>query len=815
MHESDWDVIEDLFLRALDLAPDERAAFLVRHCGDNTKLRGEVESMLAAEESGGRLRWMARLEAEARPDPATAEEGAYSGFEGDRIGPYEVVRLIGSGGMGRVYLAQRADDQYRQQVALKIVRDDFAGGLLVERFRAERQILAQLRHPNISTLLDGGVTAEGRPFLVMQYEEGLPITEHCDEHRLTVRERLELFATVCDAVHFAHSNLVVHRDLKPSNILVADDGVPKLLDFGIAKILEGGLEMTRPLTQDVRLFSPDHAAPEQLLGGPITTATDVYALGILLYELMVGERPFRSADISLPELHRQICEESPTRPSDGVAALVAREDALVETGVAPRRTTQPGALIQTLRGDLDQIVLKALRKEPERRYPSAGQLAEDVRRYLAGMPVTAQPDSSRYRLGKFVRRHRAGVAAAASVAGLIVAFALTMTVQSRRLAQERDRTALALDRAEEVGEFLVGLFSGANPTQEPTRLTAIDLLDRGLDRAEELEGQPEVQADMFNTVGRAYAELAQFDKAEPLLERALAMRRELYGDVHEDVAWTLNALASARMDARGDFDRVEPLLQEAVEIRRQISPEDDPDLALAVASVGSLQYRRGALPAAEESFRESLEVLNRADPPDSAMMNNTLSNLGLTLLRLGKTDEAESALRAALAGHRALLGEDHPNVAGTLNILGELYLNAENYSEAEAIYLDVLERRTAIFGPDHPAVATVHNNLAQVFGRQSRFSQAIPHAARAVEIQRASTDPRHPLLGLGLKNLGALYLRSGELIPAEAAFLESLDINRANFDDDHPQVRQVRERLVELYTAMERPDEAARYATAG
>jgi serine/threonine-protein kinase len=809
-------MIEDLFLRALDVAPEERSHFLDRSCGDDPTLRGEVEAMLAAEDAGEGFRWMARLGAEASvTDGAGGETQGDFGSDGDRIGPYELVRLIGRGGMGRVYLAQRADDQYRQQVALKIVRDDFASGLLAERFRAERQILARLQHPNISTLLDGGVTETGRPFLVMQYEQGLPITEHCDEHRLSVRQRLELFATVCDAVHFAHANLVVHRDLKPSNILVAADGVPKLLDFGIAKILDGGLEMTRPVTQDMRLFSPDHAAPEQILGEPITTATDVYALGILLYELMVGERPFRSADTSLPELHRQICHESPTRPSDGVAAAIAHQDEVAETGVAPKRGTRPAALIQALKGDLDQIVLKALRKEPERRYPSAGQLAEDIRRFLDGRPVMAQPDSTRYRLGKFVRRHRTGVAAATALAALMVVFAATMTVQSRRLAAERDRTALALDRAEEVSEFLIGLFGAANPTEEPARLTAVDLLDRGLARAEELAGQPEVQADMFSTVGRAYASLAQYDKAEPLLERSLAMRRALYGDVHEDVAWTLNSLAEARMDARGDFERVEPLLQEALEIRRQLQPDDDPDLALAVASLGSLQYRRQDLAGAEASFRESLAILNRAEVPDSGLVAATLSNLGLTLTRLGKTAEADTTLRSALALHRAVEGEDHPYVAGTLNSLGEIALIAEDFAEAESIFRDVLARRETLYGTEHPAVATIHNNLAQVFGRQGRFADAIPHAERAVEIQRATTGPRHPILGLGLKNLGALYLRSGQFAPAEAAFLESLEINRANFDDDHPQIRQVRERLVEVYTAMDRPAEATRYADSG
>ncbi len=815
MSDPRWDQLQAVFLQALERPLEERADFLDRACDGDAPLRAEVESMLAAEEAGPDFSWVDRLAAAAGSSLPPSANATETELPPDhRIGPYRLIRLIGRGGMGRVYLAERDDDQYRQKVALKVVRDDYDTALLAERFKAERQILARLQHPNISTLLDGGVAADGRPYLVMQYEPGLPITTYCDEHTLDVRARLELFATICDTVHYAHTNLVVHRDLKPSNILVTDEGRPKLLDFGIAKMLEGELDFTRPVTHDVRMFTPEHAAPEQVSGGTITTATDVYSLGILLYELLIGHRPFRAADTSPMELQRKIQEEAPTRPSDEARRAAAdRRDEGEVTHPARLRSTRPAALAQTLRGDLDQIVLEALRKEPERRYGSARELAEDVRRYLAGLPIRARPDSVGYRTGKFVRRHRVGVGVAALVFVLLTTLAVNRTVQAARIAREQERTQAALVEATAVRDFMVNLFNDANIERTTDRLSAVDLLDRGVTRVDELDDQPRAQAAMLNAIGRAYGSLAEYEKAEPLLERALALRREVHGDVHTEVAFTLDVLSDLIMDARGDYEAVEPLAVEALAIHRQLHDAPHADVALGFSTVGALQFRRGAVAEARDSYEEAMAVLRDPGVDSPSLLTTVMSNLGLITTRLGDPVEGERLLREAIATESEISGESSAKVATMLGPLAESVLAQGRVEEATNLLEDLLDLRAEIFGPEHPAVAAILNNLSVMLGRQNRWAEAVPHSRRAVEIQRATQDPAHPLLARGLANLGSTLISAEQWAEAEPVLLEALPLHVAIWGDEHSRTATVKTNLFKVYTEMERPEEAAKYRT--
>ncbi|MEE8536601.1 MAG: serine/threonine-protein kinase, partial [Acidobacteriota bacterium] len=510
-----WHQIEELYQGALDLAANERPAYLERACGHDTALRQEIDSLLATHDEAPSF-LETPLIAWPPDEPLMPPE--------THVGPYKLLRPLGRGGMGQVYLATRAGEVFRQYVALKVIRRGLDTEDILRRFRAEQQILATLHHANIAHLIDGGVTDDGQSYLVMEYVEGTPITTYCDGRQMTLEERVLLFRQVCEAVHHAHRNLVVHRDLKPSNILVTVEGVPKLLDFGIAKLLDPVASgMSVPTTQaDGRVMTPEYASPEQVRGETITTASDVYALGVLLYELLVGRRPYHFERRTPQEIERVICKQEPEPPS---AVLEKAVDGQPTDGTPPPMkpdeiSTARGMTVERLRrrlnGDLDTIVLKALRKEPERRYASAQQLAEDLGRYLAGLPVLARPDTATYRAQKFVRRHRVGVAMTLIVVSLLLSFSVVSAVQSAEIRAKAEDVAQERDRAEEVIEFLVALFETPDPkVSKGNTVTARELLETGAARVEaDLKEQPEVQADMMTVMSRVYRSLGLYDPAE-------------------------------------------------------------------------------------------------------------------------------------------------------------------------------------------------------------------------------------------------------------------------------------------------------------
>ena len=443
-----------------------------------------------------------------------------------------MLRTLGAGGMGEVYLAERADAQFEQQVAIKVVHGGALGRGIHSRLKMERQILAQLDHPNIAHLIDGGSLPDGSAYIVMEYVDGVAIDTYCDTHNLDVSARLKLFQSVCAAVHYAHQNLIVHRDLKPSNILVTSNGTPKLLDFGIAKVLDqrqAGSHTLAVTHADIRVMTPDHASPEQVRGQAITTSSDVYVLGVLLYKLLAGVGPFFISSMRLVEIERAICEKDPPLASQAVQTDNSEESQAI--GVA--RSTSTKKLRRTLTGDLDNIIAMAMRKEPERRYGSAQQMAGDIQRYLDGLPVIARRDTLSYRTTKFVKRHWLPVGAGVSAAFLVVAFAITTYEQSLRIAAERDRVAQQRERAEneraraeEVSSFLVNLFKLTDPQENRgNQVTARELLDSGAKRLQaELKDQPTTKAALLSTVGQVYDSLGQFQVAEPILDESLRLQ---------------------------------------------------------------------------------------------------------------------------------------------------------------------------------------------------------------------------------------------------------------------------------------------------
>ncbi len=619
MNTDRWEEVERLFDQAVALPPLERAAFLDEACGNDDALRSEVEALLAADEGadafvddmGEQVVGPALARALDERDPLL----------GSIVGPYKIEERVGVGGMGTVYRASRADGAFEQTVALKVVRVDLRPDLRA-RFLAERQILARLDHPAIARLHDGGLTQDGRPWLAMDYVDGLPITQYADEHRLSINERLELFRRICRAVAYAHQNLVVHRDLKPSNILVTASGDVKLLDFGIARLMDEGAEGVTVAGSGP--MTPEYAAPEQVRGTGITVATDVYALGILLYELLTGRRPYRMSSRIRHEVERVILEEEPTRPSTAVERPPSREERAPETAdtLSRARGVDPPALRRRLSGDLDVIVLKALRKEPDQRYATANDFEQDVERHLTGRPVRARPPTLLYRADRYVRRHRLAVAAAVTIAVLAIAYLVTVTYQSAVVAAERDRAEVEARKSDEVASFLLSLFIASQPeVAQGTMPTARDLLERGAERASALAGEPEVRAEVLSVIGRAYLQLGLHEQADSILTSARAELEALgaEGRANPSYASVINNQAALAV-ARGEYAAADSLFGEALQVKQDLGLRGA-ESARILGNMGTLASTQGRHDDAVARYRSALAIFEREvgeDDPESA-----------------------------------------------------------------------------------------------------------------------------------------------------------------------------------------------------
>jgi len=792
-----WAAAQQLFEAALACPGDARAAFVDREAADR-ELGELVHGLLAAdaeERAGTPLVSVvsdAVAEATAHPRPPL-----------ERLGPYKLVKMLGEGGMGAVYLAERDDDEFLQQVAVKVVR-----GLLdperVRQFRVERQILAWVEHPNIARLLDGGTTPEGLPYLVMEHVEGVPIDEHCDTQRLTVDARLQLFLEVCDAVSHAHRSLIVHRDIKPGNIMVTEAGVPKLLDFGIARLaLEGAPDAT---AQPGRILTAEYASPEVVRGEQVTTAADVYALGVLLYELVTGARPLRFATMTSAEIERVVCHVTPLEAS---AATYARADRVPppEERARARRAT-PGSLSARLAGDLDAIIRKALHKEQTRRYVSVEALASDLRRHLNGRPVEARAANWSYVAARFVTRHRSGVGAATLLLLVVGAAAVTFSVQAARLAEERDRTARERDTAQQVLGFLTELFEVSNPdARVGGPVTARELIDRGAERIDaELAGKPVIQAQVLGTMGTVYGSLGIYDRSAALLERGLELRRATIGRDHPETATALEGLAEAyRKLAR--FDEAETLHREALALKRRTNAAPK-SLASSLSNLGLTLTERGRYADAEPLLREAIELWRAHDGPTALPLAVGLDNLASTLRQQGRLDDAVPVLERAIAIRRQRLGNGHPALAQVLGHLGQVFNAQGDLARAEPLLREALEIRQRAYGPDHPGTITALTSLTSLLHDQGKLAAAEPLYRAALASAGKRLGSTHPDYAVQLDNLATLledWRRYGE---AEALYRQSLAIRREQYGAEHAAVARVEHSLGRLLFAMGRTSEA-------
>lgn len=786
-----WQAVKDLFDAALEEDASRRDAFLKEACAEDAALRAEVESLLHAHEAEGPLdRAMDEMSALYRP-----EEG--SSLRERRVGPYELVDELGRGGMSRVFLARRADGQFEQEVAVKLLATGVPTPEARERFVAERQILASLDHPHIARLLDGGVSEAGQPYFVMEVVEGAPIDEYCEACRLSLPERLGLVLDVCDAVQYAHQTLVVHRDLKPTNILVTDAGQVKLLDFGIAKLLapDALLGGSAPHTRTGLLpMTPEYASPEQIRAAPISTASDVYQLGIVLYELLTGTRPYRVEGRTPRDVERVICEERPTRPSAAVAQIDDGED----------RSDGPVRDPSVLRGDLDTIVMKALRKEPERRYDAVEQLAEDLRRTLDGRPVSAHPDSWTYRGRKFVDRHRWGVAVAAVIVVLLAGYAATVTWYSQRTQTALARAQAEAQKAQRTTDFLVGLFEQADPYGTGSlpytdTLTTGQLLERGVDRARsELSGQPEVQATMLRTLGRLYRQRGNYDEAEPLLEEALAIQREDPSSSPLDSAESLHELARL-LRHKGEVERAERLYREALATQRdELGDAPHSGMAKNVSELGVIAARTGAYERADSLFREALSMRRALHGPDHPEVATALHALGLLHVVTGNLGDAEQMLRRSLEIRRNHVDDDTPLVAETLDRIGQVLVKQGKTDEAESLLEEAWAIRKAQFPEVHPARATSLANRGRLRRAERNYEAADSLFREAQEIYQSMYGTQNMDAASLLFERGRVSQAMGRGGDAARRYRKALSIQTSLQGSDHPAAQRSREALAEL-----------------
>lgn len=841
--------VKQIYQQAIDRDPAERLAWLVEACGTDQKLLAEVEMLLEASAETAPL-------LETPPPlpgfPQLPRRLAADQLIGQRIGPYKILREIGQGGMGTVYLAERADEQFRKRVALKVVKRGMDAEDILSRFRHERQILAALDHPNIARLLDGGTTTDGLPYFVLEFVEGEPLDVYCATHNLSLPERLNLFRTVCGAVHYAHQNLVVHRDLKPANILVTAEGVPKLLDFGIAKVLNPALlsDTLAPTATSARPMTPAYASPEQVRGQTITTASDVYALGVILYELLTGQRPYEVKGKELYEVVRAVCESVPNKPSTAIGERMKDEDGRLKKGTS---SVHPSSFIlhpSALAGDLDNIVLMALRKEPQRRYASVEQFSEDLRRHLTGLPVIARQDTFGYRTSKFVARNRLAVAAASIIAVLLAGFVVTTMVQARRIARERDRAQLERAKAEKVSAFLVDLFKVNDPSEtRGNQVTAREILDKGTDKIRaELKDQPETQATLLHTIGEVFYSLGLYERSATLLEEAVQLRRQTLGNEHPDLARTLTALAQSLFDLgqndrtealtrealairrkafgnehrevaeslndlalltklKGDFATAEPLYRETIAVQRKLSGNDSLEVATPLHNLGVLLSDKKDFAGAEAAEREALEIRRKRLGPDAPDVAMTMHNLASMLRNKGDIAGAEQTLRDVLALRRKIYPEGHPQTALTLHNLGTLLRDQQRYTEAETCLREALAIRLKTLPADHAHIGRVRIELGRVLVPQKSYAEALTQFNEGLRIAQKTDDKSY--VAHALDGLGDLKLAQKNYAEAEAFLLRAYEQYLPLKEADRTQT--LKEKLVKLYEVWGKPEKAASF----
>ena len=763
MDESRWRQIQEIFSQAADLPEEEQEMLVSDLCGTDGSLRLEVIQMLAEDRRENRL-LDAGLEETAR---AVLDFGPLPSLIQKQIGPYRLLRLLGEGGMGVVYLAERTD--IGGQVAIKLLRDAWLSPMRRHRFRMEQQTLAQLNHSAIARIYDSNTLEDGTPWFVMEYAEGLPLTEYWSQKGGSIRDCLGLILRVCEAVQYAHSHAIIHRDLKPSNILVAEDGEVKLLDFGIAKQLNSDESMENRTITGLRMMTLAYAAPEQIAGKAVGVYTDVYALAVLLYELLTGHLPLRNY---------------PSLTQGGATSLEENEVEKPSSLVRRNRPEVRGQLSKAEWVDLDVLSLKGLEPDPDHRYRTVDALIRDLRAFLEGRPLEARPNRWSYTAGKFARRNRRVLV---SLAAMLVLTAATIVFYTLRLERARNAALREAARTLRIQQFTESLFDGGDKSSGPAQdLKAVQLLDRGRLEAASLGGDTEMQSDMQETLGGIYQKLGKLDLAEPLLVAALDERKKLFGDEHRKVADALVALGLLRKD-QGKLDEAESLVRQGVEVNKRTSSTSSNDTARSMVALGSVLEVRAKYDQAAQVLEAALK-LHPQNKDATVETAENLTELANVYFYQGQYDRSEALNNQALEIDRRLLGEDNPAVAQELNNLGAIAMNRGNYPSSEAFYRRALKIVEAWYGTDHPETAANLTALAQPLTFDKKDDEAQSLLERALTIQEHVNGPVNSTVATTQNQLGILAFQRKQFDVARNYFTRAMETWKQLFGEKCPSV---------------------------
>jgi non-specific serine/threonine protein kinase/serine/threonine-protein kinase len=757
-----WKKIESLWQAALAQPPEQRAAFLTQACPDDPQLRAEVQSLLAQQSDS----FMEDSPLSSLGNDQTIASGT---FPGVMLGPYRLLEILGQGGMGEVWLAVQKQP-VRRRVALKLIKAGMDTREVVARFESERQALALMDHPAIAKVFDAGSTTQGRPFFVMEYVAGVPITDYCDKHKLTTRERLELFIHVCEGVQHAHQKAIIHRDLKPSNILVSEvDGkpVPKIIDFGVAKATAQRLSAETMFTRLGSIIgTPEYMSPEQAgsVGEDIDTRTDVYSLGVVLYELLVGALPLDFHNLRFDEAMNKVRDEDASKPSTKLRTLGEQS-----TTAARNRSTEPRTLARLLRGDLDAITLKAIEKERARRYGSPSDLAADIKRHLRNEAVVAHPPSVAYRTGKYIRRHWVGVAVAAAAALLLISFSLTQHFEVRRITRERDR-------ADRVTALMTSMFKVSNPSESRgNKVTAREILDKAAQNiGSGLTQDPELQAQMMHVMGVVYANLGIYSQAHPLLLRAMEIQQRVLGADNPETLSSAYWLGLTLL-YQGQYRDSERLERQTLQTQtRVLGPENKATLLSMHVLAWSLE-QQARFPEAEQLYRKGLAIERRTLGPDEPQTLNSMNNLADCLDEEGHPAEAETLQRQLVEVRRRVLGPDNPDTLSSMNNLANAEDRQGHHAEAAALHTQVLAMRRRILGPEHPYTLWSMDNLAVALSAEGRNAEAEKLERETLDLRRRVLGPDHPDTARSLYNLAGMVLHLGRSTEALSLLRQAAD----------------------------------------